>query len=167
MSVYISIYLKVTGSSFIQTALFQGSVRSNLDPLLQHSDIECWNVLQRCNLADGWDSSTGSSRERTGLVKSLDMQVSAGGSSFSAGQRQMLALARAMLRGSSFIILDEASSSIDLATDDQVSLLHARYPSAHPRGSDSKNNSGRDGSFAGAHYCTSSENNTRYVNLRP
>lgn len=58
--------------------------------------------------------------ERTGTVTSLDMAVSSGGSSFSAGQRQLLALARAMLRRSSFVILDEASSSIDLATDDQV-----------------------------------------------
>lgn len=54
------------------------------------------------------------------MLSSLDAPVNAGGKGLSAGQRQLLALARAMLRRSAVIIMDEATSSIDLETDDQV-----------------------------------------------
>lgn len=92
-------------------------MQSNLDPFSEHTEAECWDVLERCHLSEPLPFPNA---ERKGTITRLDMQVSAGGSSFSAGQRQLLALARAMLRQSSFIILDEASSSIDLATDDQA-----------------------------------------------
>ncbi|KAF8306061.1 hypothetical protein DL93DRAFT_2150580 [Clavulina sp. PMI_390] len=98
-------------------SLFSGTVQSNLDPFSKHTDAECWDVLERCHLVEPLSMPNA---ERKGVITRLDLPVSAGGSSFSAGQRQLLALARAMLRQSSFIILDEASSSIDLATDDQI-----------------------------------------------
>ncbi|KIO19698.1 hypothetical protein M407DRAFT_82489 [Tulasnella calospora MUT 4182] len=90
-------------------ALFSGTVRSNLDPFNEHSDEECWNVLERCHLISHSPFRT--------PAESL---VSPSGSSFSAGERQLLALARAMLRNAKFTILDEASSAIDLATDDMI-----------------------------------------------
>lgn len=116
--------------------LFAGSVRSNLDPLGEHSDEECWDVLRRCHLASdpllplpsssapAPDAPTGATTETEteskSLISDLDMTVSEGGTSFSSGQRQLLALARAMMRRSKVVIMDEATSAIDLETDDKV-----------------------------------------------
>ncbi|KAJ1310995.1 hypothetical protein OPQ81_009503 [Rhizoctonia solani] len=103
-------------------ALFSGNIRSNLDPFDEYTDEECWDVLERCHLGrrpalsgSGEDHSSGRI-----LISTLEAPVSVGGKGLSAGQRQLLALARAMLRRSAVIIMDEATSSIDLETDDQI-----------------------------------------------
>ncbi|KAH8923770.1 P-loop containing nucleoside triphosphate hydrolase protein [Atractiella rhizophila] len=101
-------------------SLFAGTVRSNLDPFDEHEDKEIWDVLRLCHLAPPPSSNPAAPTTKSAIITSLDQPVSAGGASFSAGERQLIALSRAMLRRSGFIILDEASSSIDLDTDNKI-----------------------------------------------
>ncbi len=99
-------------------SLFAGTIRSNLDPFMEHSDEECWEVLERCHLASVLRHSSGQSGTATPAV-TLDTAISQSGS-LSAGERQLVALARAILRRSNVIIMDEATSQIDASLDDHV-----------------------------------------------
>lgn len=94
-------------------SLFSGTLRSNVDPFDEHSDQECLDVLERCHLLSVL-SHTSNKRE-----VSLDMPISQTGS-LSAGERQLVAMARAVLRRSNVVIMDEATSQIDSQLDDQV-----------------------------------------------
>ncbi|WJX34198.1 Multidrug resistance-associated protein 7 [Trifolium repens] len=86
--------------------LFNGTVRYNIDPLSQHSDQEIWEVLQKCQLRESVKDKGG-----------LDSSVVEDGSNWSIGQRQLFCLGRALLRRSKILVLDEATASIDNATD--------------------------------------------------
>jgi len=81
--------------------LFSGTIRHNLDPLREYSDDACKAVLERVCSRHNW---------------TLETQVDAGGKNLSQGQRQLVGLARAVLRRSSIVILDEATASIDKET---------------------------------------------------
>ncbi|KAJ2803884.1 hypothetical protein H4R21_001857 [Coemansia helicoidea] len=90
--------------------LFAGTVRENLDPFGQYSDQDIWRALENAHLA-------GFIREKD---ERLEYEVMSGGENFSVGQRQLVCLARALLKRAKVLVLDEATAAIDNATDEVI-----------------------------------------------
>ncbi|XP_058074514.1 ABC transporter C family member 3-like [Magnolia sinica] len=90
--------------------MFQGTLRSNLDPLEEYTDEQIWEALDRCQLGD-------EVRRKEGK---LDSTVVENGENWSMGQRQLVCLVRVILKKSKVLVLDEATASVDTATDNLI-----------------------------------------------
>lgn len=106
--------------------LFSGTIRTNLDPFDEYTDTELWDALRRAGLIDGSkiDSIQSEDLKSEDLNKfHLFKQVLEDGTNFSLGERQLIAFARALVKRTRILILDEATSSVDYETDNKIQKL--------------------------------------------
>jgi len=97
--------------------LFKGSLRENLDLLGQYKDESIWDVLEKVQM-----------KEKFVRIHGLLTEIKEGGENLSAGEKQLICIARAILNKSKIILIDEATSNIDTGTEQKIlETIHSNF----------------------------------------